>query len=175
MVNFVKIPVMDQTTETVTLAAWLVQEGATVKGGEVLCEIETDKATVEIEAPAAGILRKILIEKGASIPPRTIVALVGEANEPLPEVDPFQETPRGGVAAATPAAANTPQATAVTGAHDKVIASPRARKLAEDNGIDLATLTPGGPDGRIIEDDVKAAIAARAAGPKRPDDNLETI
>lgn len=169
MTHQVKIPVMDQTTETVTLAAWLVQEGAAVKSGDVLCEIETEKATVEINAPADGIVRKIFVEKGAEIPPKTVVALIGDANEALPDVDPFYQTARAKLAAVAAAPAAQSAVAAPTAAPTKVIASPRARKLAEDNGIDLSKLTPGGPDGRIVEDDVKAAIQTKASKPASAD------
>lgn len=163
MVSEVMIPVMDETTETVTLSSWLKGEGETVKKGEVLCEIETDKATVEIEAPDDGIVRRVLIEKGARIPPRTIVALISDADEPLPPIDPFYRTARANPALAAPAAPKIVTATAMPELKsDKVSASPRARKLAEENGIDLAMVTGTGPDGRILEEDVKLVIARRS-------------
>lgn len=162
MVSEVMIPVMDETTETVTLSSWLKGEGETVKKGEVLCEIETDKATVEIEAPADGIVRRVLIEKGERIPPRTVVALIADADEPLPQLDPFYHTP-GAKLAPVPTVATTTVAAAAPPElkSDKVSASPRARKLAEENGIDLLTVSGTGPDGRILEEDVRLAIARR--------------
>ena len=136
------------------------RQGDAVKQGEVLCEIETEKATVEIEAPADGIVRRVLIEKGAQIPPRTVVALIANADETLPQIDPFYHTARANPAHATPSTPTTVSETTTTELKpDKVSASPRARKLAEEKGINLAMVTGTGPDGRILEEDVKLVIA----------------
>ena len=99
MIHEVVIPVLDQTTTDVRLLHWLKSEGDEVGQGEVVCEIETDKATVEIEAPRAGVLRRILIAADKTIPPPlTVVALVGPADEALPKIDPVLPYPicRGG-------------------------------------------------------------------------------
>src|SRR5215813_6334513 len=108
MVTELSIPVMDQTTETVSLVGWRKREGDAVAEGEVVCDIETDKATVEITAPAAGRLRKLLIPAGTQVPPRTVVALIAEADEPLPTIDPYYHTPRAATPAAPASAAPMP-------------------------------------------------------------------
>jgi len=156
----VVVPVMDETTESVLLSRWLKQEGDTIQRGDVLCEVETEKASVEIESFAQGVLRKVLIEVGTQIPPRTVIALIGPADAPLPQIDPYYQTPKA--APPQPTATPTSSAPAPTPApiaeKKEVRISPRAKNLAQENGIDWMTLTGSGPDGRIVEDDVKQAI-----------------
>ncbi len=155
MIHEVIIPVMDQTTASVVLTHWLLAEGAIVKQGDVICKIETDKATVEIEATADGILGKALIETGTQIPPLTVVALIADPNEPLPNIDPYYRTNR-----AKPQ--NVPvmsvQVAPTFTLPQRIIASPRAKRLAEEHGLDLATIQGSGPNGRIQEEDVLQAI-----------------
>ena len=159
MVSEVTIPVMDQTTESVTLAAWLKQEGETVRQGDVICEIETDKANVVIEANQDGVLRKVFVRPGDKVPPRTVVALIADATEPLPEIDPFYRTAQAKPPPTTPRPeAIAPAPTLKSDSAGRISASPRARRLAEEHGIDLATIQGTGPDSRILEEDVRAAI-----------------
>ena len=89
MITEVIVPVLDQTTTEVRLINWIKNEGDAVSSGEVICEIETEKATVEIESPKAGTLRKILIEADTNIPPLTVVALVSDNDDALPDIDPY--------------------------------------------------------------------------------------
>jgi pyruvate dehydrogenase E2 component (dihydrolipoamide acetyltransferase) len=162
MVSELAIPVMDQTTETVTLAGWLKREGDAVRQGEAVCEIETAKAMVELPAPADGVLRRVLIQAGAEIPPRTVVGLIAADGEALPEIDPFYLVER----AAVPAKAEAPSqpAPAASEPARKLVVSPRARRLAEQHNLDLAGIEGTGPAGRILEEDVQAALE-RAAQP----------
>ena len=161
MIHEVVIPVLDQTTTDVRLLNWLKSEGDKLTRGEVVCEIETDKATVEIEAPRAGVLRRILIEAATSIPPLTVVALVGPADEALPEIDPYYRTQP---AEAAPAPQSTSeQAPVKPVAGKKVPVSPRARRLADELGVELAPITGTGPKGRILEDDVRKALQTAPA------------
>ena len=166
MVYEIVIPIMDQTTESVVLARWLKAEGDSVRKGDIICEIETDKARVEIEAAADGILRQILIEAGTEIPPLTVVALLGGPDEALPTIDPYYRTHR---AVLPPSSAWTtnitpsgPKSEAASTHPQKIIASPRARRLAEEHGLDLATIRGSGPNGRIQEEDVLQAVAESA-------------
>jgi pyruvate dehydrogenase E2 component (dihydrolipoamide acetyltransferase) len=162
MISEVAIPVMDQTTETVLLARWLKEEGDTVHKGDAVCEIETDKATVEIEAGADGLLRKMLITAGTRIPPRTVVALVGPAGDSLPDIDPYYQTP--GAKPRAPGESSPTVAKAVDSPTPpptpakEIRISPRARRLADEHQIDPATIAGSGPEGRILEEDVRAAI-----------------
>ena len=153
------IPKLDETTEVATVERWLVQEGDRVEQGQPICEVETDKALVQVEAPAAGTLRRQLIAAGTEVPPLTIVALVGNPSEPLPAVDPFART-AGGSQSAAPAgapAATTAAAQSSAPASGRPVASPRARRLAEELGVDLGTVTGTGPGGKITDRDVQRA------------------
>src|SRR5437867_1826011 len=89
MISELSVPVMDQAGGYVTLLRWLKREGEVVQAGEALCELETSKANVELTAEMSGVLRRILIAEGTAIPARTVLALIGVANDPLPEIDPY--------------------------------------------------------------------------------------
>lgn len=167
MVYEIVIPILDQTTESVTLAQWLVAEGDPVRKGDIICEIETDKARVEIEATADGVLRQVLIEAGTEIPPLTIVGLLGGPDDALPTIDPYHRTRR---AASTGSATTTPTGPkneAASAPPAKLIASPRAKRLAEEHGLDLATIQGSGPNGRIQEEDVLQAVTQAAPAVSR--------
>lgn len=165
MVHEVIIPVVDQTTESVRLAGWNVREGDAIKQGDIVCEIETEKATVEVEAPADGIVRKILVEQGTTIPPRTVVAIIGAAGDSIPDIDPFYRTsrpqlePASAFLAAERKSASAKSAILAAPA-SKLIASPRARRLADEKGVNLSLITPSRPDGRIIEEDITDFLAS---------------
>ena len=181
-----KMPALSPTMEEGTLAKWLVKEGDTVASGDILAEIETDKATMEFEAVDEGTVAKILIPEGSDGvkvgTPNAILAGEGESVEaptakPAPKAEgPKKEEPK--VEAAPPAkgGGETPAATpkpaapapkADTG--DRIKASPLARRLAEAQGIDLSTLTGSGPGGRIVRADLgKAAGGAMAAPAAAP-------
>jgi pyruvate dehydrogenase E2 component (dihydrolipoamide acetyltransferase) len=164
MVLEVMIPMLEQTGGAMTLVAWLKGEGDRVRAGEPVCEVETAKATVEIEASGAGVLRKQLIAAGTPVPALTVVALIAEADEPLPEIDPFHrlksvETPTGAAAAALKA-----EEVARRPAH-ALMASPRAKRLAAEHGIDLSLIQGTGPKGDIVERDVRRAIE-QASSPR---------
>ena len=159
MITEVIVPVMDQTTESVLLTRWLKQEGEVVAAGDAICEIETEKATVEIETGAAGVLRQQLVVAGTQIAPRTVVAYVGQIDDPIPtqERDRHETMP---LHAEREAAVQQNQSQQPR----EIRISPRARRLAEENGIDLTGIEGSGPDGRIIEDDIKAATQRKSAG-----------
>lgn len=156
----VVIPKLDETTEVATVERWLVQEGERVQQGQAICEVETDKAIVQVEAPAAGILRRQLIPVGTEVPPLTVVALLGDKGESVPEVDPSARTgltqeavvPR---AKATSAPIATPSSDPATTAGSG--ASPRARRLAKELGVDIGSVNGTGPGGKITDRDVQAA------------------
>lgn len=163
MVSEVLIPVLDQTTIEVVLTRWLKDEGDTVRKGEIICEIETEKATGEIEANADGVLRRILIRSGAAVPSLTVVAVIADPMEPLPDIDPYYRVQRATLKAPVPDRDGATRERFVDpAAHgsrgEKLVASPRARNLAADHGVDLADIVGTGPDGRIIEDDVRKLI-----------------
>ena len=152
---------------------WTVEEGADVNIGDVICELETDKAVVEYAAEVAGKLTKIIGQPGEEIDVGDPICVIGEDAE-VSEAPAETQAPAAEAPVAAPIAtpvAETPAATAsaseaptrVEG--ERIFASPIARKMASDNGIDVATIAGSGPDGRIVRRDVEAAIAAGPATP----------
>jgi pyruvate dehydrogenase E2 component (dihydrolipoamide acetyltransferase) len=185
-----KMPALSPTMEEGTLAKWLVKEGDEVKSGDILAEIETDKATMEFEAVDEGKIAKILVPEGtdgvkvgapiaimagegedASAAPAA--ALKADTAPPAPPKAPAapkpDETPKASSAPAaveTPPAPPQPAAEPARAQGDRVKASPLARRLAQAQSIDLSTLQGSGPGGRIIRADVDAAAGkAPAAAP----------
>jgi pyruvate dehydrogenase E2 component (dihydrolipoamide acetyltransferase) len=200
------MPALSPTMEKGNLAKWLKKEGDAVKSGDVIAEIETDKATMEVEAIDEGVLAKIVVPEGtADVPVNQLIALIaGEGEDPrsfetpaapapqdegpkkAPPTSPHPEEARravskdeGGSQAAQPAPATAPQPAAKPngGARgQRVFASPLARRIAKDAGIEIAMIQGSGPHGRVIERDVRAAMAgggakaapAAAAAPVQP-------
>jgi pyruvate dehydrogenase E2 component (dihydrolipoamide acetyltransferase) len=165
------LPVMDQAGGDVTLTRWLKHEGDAIRVGDALCEIETSKASVEITAEAAGTLRRVLVAEGAALPALTVLALIGDPAETLPAVDPFYRV-TGSQPAQSPPAANplergTSGAASLSNGRPATrsaggkSASPRARKLAGQYGVDLSAIAGTGPDGRVVEEDVRRALEGR--------------
>ena len=156
------MPALSPTMEEGTLAKWLVKEGDTVKSGQIIAEIETDKATMEFEAVDEGTVGKLLVAEGtAGVKVNAPIALLLEEGEsgvaveapkaPVPTADTlpaFLEEP-------APVAPPAPKA-----ARERVFASPLARRLATEKGLDLAGITGSGPHGRIVKADVEGATAA---------------
>ena len=177
-----KMPALSPTMEEGTLAKWLVKEGDTVASGDILAEIETDKATMEFEAVDEGTVAKILVPEGSDGvkvgTPIAILAGEGESVEaPAAKAPPKVEEPKkeeakpepapppkgGGETPAAPATAAAPTPKADTG--DRIKASPLARRLAEAQGIDLSTLKGSGPGGRIVRADLGEKAGGAMAAP----------
>jgi pyruvate dehydrogenase E2 component (dihydrolipoamide acetyltransferase) len=151
------------------LIRWVKGIGETVARGEVLAEIETDKATVEVEALAAGTLRRQLVTEGTSVPIGTPIAIIGSADEPIEGMAAMAAASPSPGAKAGPVSADSktppaPASTVVQGSPEMVRASPLARRLAQQSGLDLAGLTGSGPGGRITRKDI---LAAQTAAPAR--------
>ncbi|MBU3078433.1 pyruvate dehydrogenase complex dihydrolipoamide acetyltransferase [Sphingomonas quercus] len=175
-----KMPALSPTMEEGTLAKWLVKEGDTVKSGDLLAEIETDKATMEFEAVDEGTIAKIVVPEGTDgVKVGAVIALIAgegeDASAPAPAAKPEApraETPSPAPApAAAPASAPKPaaaQAAASTSGGDRVKASPLARRLAGQQGIDLSGVSGSGPNGRIVKADLEGGKpgAAPAAAPQ---------
>jgi pyruvate dehydrogenase E2 component (dihydrolipoamide acetyltransferase) len=166
------MPKMGDAMEEGTLVRWLKHEGDTVQEGEPIAEIATDKATVEIEAPSSGVLRGIRVAENAVVPVNTPLAYILQEGESLPaEGDGKASAPAKPAEAAAPqpapapmAAATAPQpAPAPTNGEERILASPLARKIAAEHGIDLRQVQGTGPKGRIVERDVLAYIESRKA------------
>ena len=185
MATEIVMPRQGQSVEACTIVRWLKQPGENVGTGDVLCEIETDKAAFEVESTAAGTLLAQFVPEGEEVPVLTPIAAVGEPGEEVPAPaaagaggGALPPAPAGRPPAAHPAAAPEPEAAALPGQAPAVPApadahsaprrggpasSPRARRRAGDLGVDYSALSGSGPGGRIIERDVVAAAAARPA------------
>ena len=170
----IKMPALSPTMEEGTLAKWLVKEGDTVKSGDLMAEIETDKATMEFEAVDEGTIGKILVAEGTDgVKVGTVIATLiaeGESAEaaPAPKVEAPKQEAKVEVAEAAPAKAEAPapKAVAPVADSDRLKVSPLARRLAAEKGIDLSTLTGSGPNGRIVKADLDGATPGTAPAPK---------
>ncbi len=166
------MPALSPTMEEGTLAKWLVKEGDDVRSGDVIAEIETDKATMEFEAVDEGVIGKILVAEGtADVKVNTPIAMLLEDGESADDLGASPEpTPKAASAKPTEAAAAaTPTAAppAPTQSGDRVFASPLARRIAADKGLDLSQITGSGPRGRIVKADVEGATAQPSATPAK--------
>ena len=183
MATNILMPALSPTMTEGTLARWLKKEGEAVKAGDVIAEIETDKATMEVEAVDEGILGKILVKDGTEgVQVNAPIAILVEEGEEVPSGDapkaaPKQETspeskPATGPGEQEPKAATAPEnkpapAAPAADKGDRVFASPLARRIAQQAGIDLSGIKGSGPNGRIVKADVEGASAApkQAAAP----------
>jgi pyruvate dehydrogenase E2 component (dihydrolipoamide acetyltransferase) len=154
-----------------TLIRWVKKEGEEIQKGEVLAEIETDKATVEVESSASGTVRKLLVDEGTAVPVGDPIAMVGSPDEklgPLPTPGPKSKPEQ-----AAPAPTKTtpvphqpepaPAKPATATPEGRVKASPLARRMAEEKGLVLANLQGSGPGGRIVKRDIESALSAQPA------------
>ncbi len=163
------MPALSPTMEEGTLSKWLIKEGDTVQSGDLMAEIETDKATMEFEAVDEGVIGKILIAEGTSgVAVNTAIAILLEDGEDASAA----ETAAAPVLAAAPNATveeapkvTAPAPTAPVKSGHRVFATPLARRIAADKGVDLATLTGSGPHGRIIKADVEGKPASITTAP----------
>ena len=172
------MPALSPTMEEGTLAKWLVTEGDTVSAGDLLAEIETDKATMEFEAVDEGTVGRILVPEGTESvkvnSPIAVLLAEGESEadigsatataEPAPPA-PVTEAPAPAPASAepAPAASAPPAAPATSSTGNRIFASPLARRIAADKGLDLSRIKGSGPKGRIVKADVEGAQAQPAA------------
>lgn len=164
------MPRMSDTMEKGTIARWLKHEGQEVTKGEPIAEIETDKATMQLESYAGGVLQRILLPEGQSAPIGTPIATIGQAGEQqaAKAAAPAAAAPAP-APVATSAVATPPPPALKQEAHERILASPIARRLAEELNIDLRTVTGTGPGGRITREDVESvASEQRGAPPPSP-------
>jgi pyruvate dehydrogenase E2 component (dihydrolipoamide acetyltransferase) len=164
MATEVKLPRLGQGMESGTIVKWLKSEGEPVEKGEPLYELDTDKVTQEVEAEASGVLLKIAVNEG-EVPVGETIAFIGGEGEtievtapaPKPKEEPKQEAPK---AEEAPREEAQPVST-----NGRIKASPLARRIARERGIELSSLRGTGPDGRIVAEDVERAQAEPAAAP----------
>ena len=174
MATNILMPALSPTMTEGNLARWLKQEGDRIKAGDVIAEIETDKATMEVEAVDEGILGRILVPAGTQgVKVNDVIAVLVEAGEAVPAAG---AAPKAAAApAATPApvaapVAAAPAPVAAPASGDRVFASPLARRMAAQAGVDISKIAGSGPNGRIVKADVDAALSrgpapASAAAP----------
>jgi pyruvate dehydrogenase E2 component (dihydrolipoamide acetyltransferase) len=164
----VLMPRLSDTMEEGILSQWVKHEGDQVRKGDVLAVIETDKAAMEMEAYDEGVLNRILVEEGASVPIGTPIAVIGDAGtapagaaaqSPLPAPDHPERPPLP--PPAPPLLEPAPSA-------GQVPASPLARKLARERGVDLSTISGSGPGGRVVRADIEEAARLRGTAKPRP-------
>lgn len=185
MAEIIRMPRMSDTMEEGNIVDWLVAEGDSVEPGQVLAEVETDKATMELDSYFEGVLLHIAVKEGA-VPIDGVIAVIGEEGEdwkaalaaagdsddaaPAKEEVPKEEAPpvpqaAAPVAAPAPAAAPVAAAAPAASGDDRLKASPLAKAMAKDAGIDISTITGSGEGGRIVKADVENAKSAPAAVP----------
>ena len=163
MAKVVVMPKLGLTMTEGTISSWLKKEGDAVKEGEPMFEVETDKLTNTIEASATGILRKIIAGEGSTVPVLDKIAVIAAADEDISGLLSGAAAPAPAAEAAPAASAPAAAAAAAAPSGERVAASPRAKKLAKEKGIDLALVKGTGPNGRITEDDVNNYVPAPAA------------
>ena len=174
MPHYIEMPSLSDTMTEGTLLKWLIKPGDAVTSGQVVAEIQTDKATMEQNVFASGIVHKLYVNEGDKVPIGAAMAMLLEDGESAPSDDAAPTTAAAPVAAAAVAAAPSPSpsrstAPALAGGGTRsrggrIKASPLARKVATDRGVNLASVTGTGPGGRIIRADVLAAGTAAAHG-----------
>ena len=176
MATKIILPKLGQTMEEGTIVEWFKGEGDPVERGDALFSVESDKAVLEVEAKAKGVLRKVLVPAGEKVPIMTPVAIVGAPDEDISDL----LTEGGPAATREPTAASAPaqgeqaprpevpgteyrevEQAPVHAAGERIVASPRARRVAAEMGVDLAYVAGSGPNGRIIEKDVLAYASSQ--------------
>ncbi|WP_375281160.1 pyruvate dehydrogenase complex dihydrolipoamide acetyltransferase [Pseudooctadecabacter sp.] len=179
MATEILMPALSPTMEEGTLAKWLVKEGDTVQSGDLLAEIETDKATMEFEAVDEGVIGKILVAEGTEgVKVNSPIAIIGEEGEDMsaPATTAPKEAPASSNVAPAEASDATapakgygkgdaPQKTAPASDGSRLFATPLARRIAKDKGLDLSQIKGSGPHGRIIKADVENAKPQEASAP----------
>lgn len=147
MATDVLMPRLSLEMKEGTVGKWYKKEGDAVQKGEPIVEVVSEKATYDLESPASGVLRKIIIEAGVDVPVQTVLAMIADADEQLSE------------------ASTKPEAVPTTAADEgkRALASPAAKRLAREHGVDLSALKGSGPEGRIDEDDVRKLIETQSA------------
>ncbi len=180
MATIIDMPKLSDTMTVGTVANWLKNEGATIESGDVIAEIETDKATMELEAFEEGVLLKQIAATGAQVPVGSPIAAIGEAGEsveieasPAPadeseeKVEPDSEPTKESAdsdSSHPPAPAST-ESDPAKPSSERIKASPLARKLAAQQGIDLVQISGSGPNGRIVKKDLEGAAVTRGTAP----------
>jgi len=157
MVTKFVMPKLGMTMEEGTIIKWLKNEGDEVKRGEQIVEIETDKVTMQLEAPASGILYKVFAKEKEVVPVGMNIALITEPGEEISDLTPYMEE-KGEVPPVVAAPTVAPSLETKKDVGARIFISPRARKLAREKGVNYTQIQGTGPDGRIIEKDILAYL-----------------
>ena len=177
MAEKILMPKMGMTMTEGTVEEWKVKEGDTVKTGDILFTASTDKITNDVESQHDGTILKIIVPEGTTVDVYSVVAYIGAAGESIPDEENASPTPAENEPSAEPSAASGPSAGS-SPASDQVKASPAAKKLAREKGIDLSLVTGTGPNGKIKIEDVEQYLkadveaAAHSVPPEEDDNNL---
>ena len=161
-----KMPALSPTMEEGTLARWLVKEGDTVSSGDLIAEIETDKATMEFEAVDEGVITQLLVAEGTDgVKVGTVIAIIQGEDDvasatPKPAAPVAAQEPKPAAVAAAPVTVAAPVASPSHSSGDRIKASPLAKRIAANSGVDLAAISGTGPNGRIVKADVEAFSGA---------------
>ncbi len=172
----VEMPKMSDTMEEGVLVAWLAEEGDAVSSGDIIAQVETDKATMDLEVYDDGVLLKRVIPEGAAVPIGGLIAVLGKAGEDISGLlaghgdgadATVPETPAASAddEMISSAAAEAPIETPPEGDDGRIKSSPLARRLAHEHGISLQQIAGSGPEGRIVKRDIEAAMQKHAPGP----------
>jgi pyruvate dehydrogenase E2 component (dihydrolipoamide acetyltransferase) len=168
MATEVLVPPLGQTVDTVTLVTWYKNEGDAVTRDEPLFAIETDKATLDVEAPASGVLRGIRAQPGDDVKVLSPIALIAEPDEVMDEPQSPVPLPPGKDSAPSLLGSVRVEGEAEDRGERRILISPRARRLVAEHNISVANLQATGPEGAIVERDVRAYIDGQAAPPITP-------
>jgi len=161
LVTKVVMPRLSLTMKEGTVVQWFKKEGETVKKGEPLVEVLSEKVTYDVESPASGILRKILADEGIDAPVAGTLGIIAEPDEPIPEIEEITATtpPPERIGEVT----LLPEKEIVREVEERVLASPAAKRLAREHGLNITKVKGSGPEGRIIEADVKRCLEEEVA------------
>lgn len=166
----IEMPKLSDTMEEGIIAKWNVKEGDKVQAGDIIAEVETDKATMDVEVFDAGTVLKVVPAEGDSVPLGGLIAVIGEEGDDISALlNGGSSAPAAAPAPKEEAKAETSSAPATTSSSSndgRVKASPLAKKIAEDKGIDLSQVTGSGPEGRIVKADVESFTPSTASAPK---------
>jgi pyruvate dehydrogenase E2 component (dihydrolipoamide acetyltransferase) len=166
LITKITMPSMGADMTEGTIVKWLKQEDEKIEKGDKLAEIETDKTVVEMEAYGAGYLRKIVIPEGEKVPVGTVIGFMGEMDDEIPEIkgNPVGQTETVQESSPQPSSLENNSSNSkptIPDSSGRVKASPIARKLAEELGVNLGSLSGSGPGGRITKEDVEAASGGK--------------
>ena len=161
------MPSLGATMEEGTITTWRFEEGDTVESGQIICELESDKSTFDFESPCSGTLRKIIAAEGQTVPVQQIIAVIGDPNENIP-VEWLSGEQKGAIAATAEQTGATAETETSANEGRRVKISPKARKLAQQLGIDIEDIKGSGPGGRIESGDIEKAAHAVKKALKQP-------